>query len=146
MPTNSAVLVPERLSAEYPASSIAFHTYIIRSRCWGSICSASRGDMLKNRGSNSSVLSITPAHLIFALWELAVAGSPKYVCQSQREGGISPMQSLPASRLLHKLCTSGAWGNAPLMPMIAMGSTLTDAFCSEACAIGFKIGDRCIIV
>src|SRR5437667_7882502 len=77
VPTNRAMLVPERLDAAYPASSIAFHTYIIRSRCCGSICSASRAEMPKNRGSNSSTPSITPAHLMFVLLGLEVVGLPK---------------------------------------------------------------------
>src|SRR5436305_15025280 len=80
VPTNRAVLVPERLDAAYPASSIAFHTYIIRSRCCGSIRSASAFEIPKNRGSNRSTPSITPAHLTFVLlaW---VFGSPKYASQ-----------------------------------------------------------------
>src|SRR5216110_2421973 len=60
-------------------------------------------------------------------------GLPKEVCQSQRSAGISPIQSRPASRLLHKLCTSGACGNIPLMPIMAMGSVAAGASCSDTC-------------
>src|SRR5436309_10264132 len=121
VPTNRAVLLPERLSVDYPASPIAFHTCGIISRCCGSISSASRGEMPKKRGSKSSTSSTTPAHLIFVCLECGVvAVLPKYVCQSQREAGISPIQSRPSSKLAHKLCTSGVWGKTPLIPMMAI--------------------------
>src|SRR5437762_4713196 len=43
------------------------------------------------------------------------------------------MQSRPSSRLLHKLCTSGACGNVPLIPIMAMGSVGAGTFGSDIC-------------
>src|SRR6266700_3370287 len=43
-----------RLALVYPASSMAIHACCKNNRSCGSMNSASRGEMLKNRGSNSS--------------------------------------------------------------------------------------------
>src|SRR5436305_8703228 len=80
--------------------------------------------MPKNSGSKVSRPSITPAHLISALLERAVAELPNEVSQSQRSAGISLIQSLPMNRLRHKLCTSRACGNRPLMPIMAIADDI----------------------
>jgi hypothetical protein len=51
-PTNTPVLLPRRAAASSFARSKASQVVSSRSRCCGSIATASRGEMPKNAGSN----------------------------------------------------------------------------------------------
>ena len=52
MPMNTAVREPRIASSGWPALSIACQATSISSRCWGSMQTASRGEMPKKAGSN----------------------------------------------------------------------------------------------
>ncbi len=52
-PTNTPVRLPRNDSGSMPARSSASQEVSSSSRCWGSMASASRGEIPKNSASNS---------------------------------------------------------------------------------------------
>ena len=57
MPTKTPVELPMRRSGDWPAFSSASHATVMSRRCWGSMVTASRGDMPKKSASNLSTSS-----------------------------------------------------------------------------------------
>src|ERR1700733_1522771 len=93
-PTKTPHRLPSMARSEYPASSTAFQASSRKKHCWGSISSASLGEMLKNSESNSLRPSRNPPHLQLVLLGLRVSGSYQ-AALSQRLGGTSLMPDCP---------------------------------------------------
>src|SRR5260370_309606 len=103
----------------YPASSNAFQDSSRNKRCWGSIQMASRGEILKNDGSNRSTESIKLPWLQYLFPE------DSEITQSlalQRETRLT--RSFPSLRFRQNSSSDSDSAKRPLMPMMAMGSTL----------------------
>src|SRR5260221_5837336 len=73
-PTNTPIFLSFSALLVYPASSSVFQTVSRKMRSCGSITCASRGEMLKNRGSNLSTSRMKPPHLLLVLPGVPASG------------------------------------------------------------------------
>ena len=116
---------PDLLSftvSPYPASSKAFQDSWSSNRCLGSMVSASRGEISKNKGSNSLTPEMQPHHL-----QLVFPGSCAgitVIFASQTVRGVFPGPYLSGARIDQSSSIFRAPGNRPLMPMMAIGSKI----------------------
>ncbi|CAM3618280.1 hypothetical protein COSO111634_20855 [Corallococcus soli] len=124
-------MTPGKRAGSTPASSSAAHAHWRNNRCCGSVHCASRSDMSKKAGSNSSMSASTPC-----------AGTKPGCCHSSTPGGRPgwcssssgwkrEMDSTPSRRFFQNSSTDAAPGKRPDMPMMAMapdGSVGAGAF------------------
>src|SRR5439155_3709752 len=110
-PAKTPVRLPSSVPGRIPASSSASQDSSSMSRCCGSMTAASRGEMPKNSGSNSSTRSRNPAR----------TPTPR----SDRSGGTSRTASPPSRRSRQNASGSGAPGKRQDSPITAMASPAT---------------------
>src|SRR5262249_34829625 len=117
-------------------------------RCWGSISSASRGEMRKNKGSNLSTSSRKAPRCVYILPGTAGSASKKS-STGQRSAGTSRMASRPSRSSCQKAAGLGPPGKRQLMPTMAIGSisrllTAIDFACPRRQVLGHQLDGRII--
>ncbi len=99
VPTNTPVRLPRSDAGSTPARSKASHDTSSSRRCWGSMPTASRGEMPKNPASNRSAPARNPPRSV----ALLPPPSPASESMSQpRSSGKGTMPSPPAATRSHR--------------------------------------------
>ncbi len=109
-----------------PACSNASYATSSNSRCWGSILTASRGEISKNSASKASTSAKNEPHRVVPDNAAAASGEPSSN-SDHRSGGTSPTDDRPSHRNRHN--DSGpamSPGKRHPRPMTAIGSSNDD--------------------
>src|SRR5450830_153317 len=130
---NTPVFLLLKLPGLIPACSMAHQVCVNNNRCCGSMTLASRGEISKNSGSNSSTPLRKPPQVIL-VFPNPLSGLPNMSRESQRPFGTSDMQSFPSTISFQNSSRLAAPGKLPDMPTIATscaetGLAMSDVSC-----------------
>ncbi len=136
-PENTPVLLPRSRVGSTPARSMASQDSSRSIRCWGSIVTASRGEIPKKEASKSAASCRKPPWSTSEVPGRSPVGSKNESRAQSRSVGKALMPSPPSASSCHRSSGESTFpGKRQLMPTMAIGSssatTRATALCCRA--------------